>query len=135
MYVKCNFVRQKKEKAVQQKQIGYFAFTKGTMNCACKGENLIVMNNPVEMKGFMEKHFKLKNPEIRKVYSSEVIAGLKRGGHYLFTEKSYQDFVTECIEEYPHLFPPNRLIVMEPVANKIFCQVSWENTEYNTPKA
>ena len=78
------------------------------------------MNNPVEMKGFVEKHFKLKNPEIRKVYSSEAIAGLKRGGHYLFTEKSYKDFLTECIDEYPHLFPPNRLIVLEPVADKIF---------------
>jgi hypothetical protein len=71
---------------------------------------------------------------MRKVYSKEVIEGLKRGGHYLFTEKSYQYFVTKCTEEYPQLFPPNWLIVMEPVANKVFCQVSWENTDYNTPK-
>lgn len=115
------------------KQIGYFAFGKGKINCACKGENLLVMNNPVEMKSFVKKNFKLKQIELKKVYSQEVIEGLKLGGHYLFSEKSYKDFVTESIEDYPQLFPPHRLVVMEPVSNTIFYQVSWENTSYNTP--
>ena len=115
------------------KQIGYFAFGKGTINCACKGENLLVMNNPDEMKSFVKKHFKLKQIELKKVYSNEVIEGLKRGGHYLFSEKSYKDFVTESIDEYPQLFPPHRLVVMEPVSSIIFYQVSWADTSYNTP--
>jgi hypothetical protein len=49
------------------KQVGYLAVEKGTINCACKGENLLVMNNPVEMKSFVKKHFKLKNIELKKV--------------------------------------------------------------------
>ncbi len=119
---------------MQQKQIGYFATEKSTINSACKGENLIVMNNPVEMKKFVKKHFKLKNIELRKVYSHEVIQGLELGGHYLFSEKSYKDFLSGSIDKYPHLFPPNRLVVQEPVANKIFYQVSWGDTVFNTPK-
>ena len=116
------------------KQIGYLALRKGTIDCACKGENLIVMNNPVKMKSFVKRNFKLKQIELQKVFSQEVIKGLKQGGHYLFSEKSYKDFMSECIEEYPQLFPPHRLVVMEPVSTTIFYQVSWDNTNYNTPK-
>lgn len=116
------------------KQIGYLSIQKGTVNYACKGENLIVMNNPIEMKKFVKKHFKLKNIELKKVYSDEVMRGLELGGHYLFSEKSYKDLISECIDKYPHLFPPNRLVVQEPVAGRIFYQVSWADTEYNTPK-
>jgi hypothetical protein len=116
------------------KQIGYLALRNGTIDCACKGENLIVMNNPVKMMSFVKRNFKFKQIELKKVYSQEVILGLKQGGHYLFSEKSYKDFMSECIEEYPQLFPPHRLVVMEPVSNVIFYQVSWDNTSYNTPK-
>ena len=116
------------------KQIGYLALRKGTLNCACKGENLVVMNNPAIMKKFVKTHFKLKQIELQKVYSSEVIDGLKGGGHYLFSEQSYKDFMSECIADYPQLFPPNRLVVMEPVSNLSFYQVSWDNNNYNTPK-
>ncbi len=116
------------------KQIGYLALRQGTIDCACKGENLLVMNNPVKMKSFVRRHFKFKQIELQKVYSQEVIGGLKRGGHYLFSEKSYKDFISECIEDYPQLFPPHRLVVMEPVSNLMFYQVSWDNTSFNTPK-
>lgn len=116
------------------KQIGYLAHRRGSIDCACKGENLIVMNNPVQMKSFVKRNFKLKQIELKKVYSEDVIQGLKQGGQYLFSEKSYKDFVSECIETYPHLFPPHRLIVQEPVSNVIFYQVSWDNTSYNTPE-
>lgn len=119
---------------MKPKQIGYLAVEQGTINCACKGENLLVMNNPVEMKRFVKKHFKLKNIELKKVYGHEVIKGLQQGGHYLFTEKSYKDFTEENIEAYPHLFPPHRLVVMEPVASAMFYQVSWEDTSYNVPE-
>ena len=111
------------------RQIGYLAHRKGSIDCACKGENLIVMNNPVLM-----KNFNLKQIELQKVYSNDVIQGLKQGGQYLFSEKSYKDFMAECIENYPHLFPPHRLVVQEPVSNVIFYQVSWDNTSYNTPQ-
>ncbi len=117
-----------------QPQIGYLALERGTINCACKGLNLIVMNNPVEMKTFVQKHFKIKHPELRKVYGSEVIDGLKLGGHYLLNEKAYKNFLTECIDNYPQLFPPNRLVVTEPVVNHMFFQVSWDSYKYNTPK-
>jgi hypothetical protein len=116
-----------------KKQIGYLALRKGTIDCACKGENLIVMNNPVKMKVFVKRNFKLKHIELQKVYSQEVIKGLQQGGHYLFSEKSYKDFMSESIEEYPHLFPPHRLVVMEPVSSIMFYQVSWDSMEYNTP--
>lgn len=115
------------------KQIGYLAVEKGTINCACKGENLLVMNNPVEMKKFVRRHFKLKNPDLQKVYSDEVIKGLKAGGHYLFTEKSYKDFTGEQINNHPQIFPPHRLIVAEPVGSLTFYQVSWDSYTYNTP--
>jgi hypothetical protein len=52
----------------------------------------------------------------------------------LFTEKSYKSFTEENIEAYPHLFPPHRLVVMEPVATTVFYQVSWEDTSYNVPE-
>ena len=116
------------------KQIGYLAVEKGTVNSACKGENLLVMNNPVQMKKFVRQYFKLKNAELQKVYSDEVIQGLKAGGHYLFTEKAYKGFINEQIEDYPHLFPPHRVVVTEPVGNLPFYQVSWDNHAYNTPK-
>ncbi len=116
------------------KQIGYLALKKGTMDCACKGENLVVMNNPVIMKKFVKIHFKLKQAELQKVFSQDVIEGLKAGGHYLFSEQSYKDFMAECIADYPHLFPPHRLVVMEPVSDLIFYQVSWDSMDYNTPK-
>ena len=119
---------------IKQKQIGYFAALNGRYQGACKGENLLVMNNPVEMKKFVKKEFKFKSIELIKVYSNKVIKGLELGGHYLFSEKSYKDFISECIDKYPHLFPPNRLIVQEPVSDRIFYQVSWIDTVYNTPK-
>ncbi len=115
------------------KQIGYLAHREGSTECACKGENLIVMNNPVQMKSFVKRNFKLKHIVLEKVYSKDVIQGLKQGGQYLFSDKSYKDFMTECIEDYPQLFPPHRLVVQEPVSNVIFYQVSWDNTSYNTP--
>lgn len=119
---------------MSQKQIGYFAINEGTPDCACKGENLIVMNNPVEMEKLVRKNFKMKYPLLKKVYSHEVIEGLKVGGHYLFSEKSYKDFLSECISDFPHLFPPFRLVVLEPVVKTMFYQVSWEDYHYNTPK-
>jgi hypothetical protein len=119
---------------MSMKQIGYLALSKGTIDCACKGENIIVMNNPVKMKSFVKRNFKLKQIELQKVFSEEVIKGLKQGGHYLFSEKSYKDFMSECIDDYPQLFPPHRLVVMEPVSTTVFYQVSWNSTSYNTPK-
>lgn len=115
------------------KQIGYLAVETGTMNCACKGENLLVMNNPVELKKFVRKYFKLKKTEFKKVYGHDVIKGLKAGGHYLFTEKSYKDFTDGQIGKHPHLFPPHRLVVAEPVGDMTFYQVSWDSYPYNTP--
>jgi hypothetical protein len=51
---------------VQNKHIGYFSIEKGTMNCASKGENLIVMNNPVEMKGSVQNILKSNIPKCGK---------------------------------------------------------------------
>ena len=116
------------------RQIGYLAIKQGTIDCACKGENLVVMNNPVQMKKFVKKHFKFKHTELQKVFSQDVIEGMKGGGHYLFSEQSYKDFMSECIADYPHLFPPHRLVVMESVSSLVFYQVSWDSKDYNTPK-
>ena len=115
------------------RQIGYLAIEKGTINSVCKGENLLVMNNPVQMKKFVRQYFRLKKTELQKVYSEDVIKGLKAGGHYLFTEKSYKDFISEQIDNYPHIFPPHRLVVLELVGNLTFYQISWDNYSYNTP--
>lgn len=116
-----------------QKQIGYFAYEKGSMSCVCKGLNLIVMNNPKELEKYVRLNYKVKNYGIKKVYSSEVIKGLQLGGYYLLSQQSYKDFTEQCIEEYPQLFPPHRLIVMEPLDLIPFVHVSWENTKFNTP--
>ena len=115
------------------KQIGYFAFERGTMDCVCKGLNLIVMNNPKEMEKFVRISYKIKHFELKKVYSEEMIKGLKMGGHYLLSNQSYKEFTEQCISQYPEIFPPHRLIVIEPVDGVAFIQVSWEKTSFNTP--
>ncbi|MBU0661165.1 hypothetical protein KKG22_03215 [Patescibacteria group bacterium] len=91
------------------------------------------MNNPKELEKFVRCSYKAKNYELRKVYSDEMIKGLKMGGHYLLSQQSYKEFTEQCLSEYPEIFPPYRLIVIEPLDGVPFVQVSWENTPFNTP--